>query len=438
MAQTLAAAFRFAEALDHLDRAEAIDPGWHRVHLIRGDVLVAMRKEDEAILSYRRAISLAPQKIEAMTALACLLADCGAFSEAGEFANRALGINPNSPEARIVNALHFSSRGLLDSALVELTRAERANPDHVRVRVERGVVNLGLNRLDEACQDFLWVTERDPDNVRALSGLGESAWRCGRVREAIEAYTRVIDLGEAGPEVFQGRAEALAMAGLREEAAADCARSLELDPLNSDIHAMRGLMNLELGRYDEASRDLNQAIALDGDLVEAIVARGELRDRQGDNAGAVADFAAAVRLNPEDPDLVLRWLRSIGDAGDHMTALRLLEREIRAHPNVLSLALLKGDLLAESGRPEEAEAWYRRVSHQIPNEIEPHLRLAEFHESRSESARALNELDMAIRIDLSDPFPRLMRAALLERLGRSDEAGRELGAASRKRRLREK
>jgi tetratricopeptide (TPR) repeat protein len=436
MAQIHAAGSRFASALAYLERAELIDSEWHRVHLIRGDVLLASGKDEAAAESYRRAVGLAPQKVEPMTALASLLMERGQAAEAARLADSALALAPNSSDARLIKALHHSGLGQLDAALAELNRAARINPAHARVRLERGMVLLAMNRLDEAWQDFLWVSGKEPDNVQALCGLGESAWRSGRIRQAIDAYTRVIDMGGAAPDVYQSRAEALSLAGCRAEAVADCSKALELDPLNSDLHAMRGSLNLELERYDEAARDLGRAIALDGDLVEAIVSRGELRRRQGDAAGAIADFAAAVRLSPDDPDLLVRWLRSIGDAGDCMTALRLLERELKRLPNISKLAMLKGDLLAEAMRPEAAEACYRELIRQIPDEIEPHLRLVEFYENRANHVSALEELDQAVRIDPYDPFPRLMRAALLERLGRSSEAELERAASSRLRRMR--
>ncbi|MCC8108865.1 MAG: tetratricopeptide repeat protein, partial [Planctomycetes bacterium] len=125
-----------------------------------------------------------------------------------------------------------------------------------------------------------------------------------------------------------------------------------------------------------------------------------------------------------------------GGGGPAAPALQFLERELPGHPGYLSLVLLKADLLAEAGRTSEAVACYRECIRANPNEMEPHLRLAEFHERRSEWTEALAEYDEALRLEPSDPFPRLMRASLLERMGRSAEAECERAAASGLRRLR--
>ncbi len=436
MAQTLAAGRDFDSAIKYIDRAELIDGNWHRVHLIRGDVLLAAGREDDALESYRRAVRLAPENIEALTALASLRMDRGEYAKAVALADRLLAISPNCVDARVIKAMAMAEKGRADRALSELNRALRINPDHFRARLERAGMHLRTGRMDEAFIDYAWCVGADNTNIRALHGLGESAWRCGRVREAIDAYSIIIELGHGGADVYLGRAEALALAGRREEAVEDCTRALDYEPANPDIHASRGVFNMELGRYDDAMRDLSQAIALDGDLVEAIIARGDLRSRQGDLPGATADFAVAVRLSPDEPDLVGRWIRSIGDAGDPVTALRLLDRELGRHPDQPNLMLLKGDLLAEARCHDAARDCYAEIIAQSPNEMEPHLRLAEFYENRTEYDAALAEYDIALRLEPGDPFPRLMRAALLERMGKQREAECERAAASGLRRLR--
>lgn len=437
LAQTMAAKNEHSAALRYLDRAELIDGEWYRVHLIRGDVLFASGALAEALTSYRRAADLAPDNVETLMSLAFMLLDVG---EDGEeplaLAKKALRLSPNCVDAILVRALALASRDQFEQSLSEFNRACRISPDHIRARLERGTLYLRLGRMDEAYADFSRVVAKDPANGRALYGLGESAWRSDRVKEAIDAFGALIGMGAASVEVYLGRAEALALAGRREEAVVDCTRALELDPGNPDIFASRGVFNMEIGRYDEALSDLSEAIALDGDLVEAIIARGDLRGRRGDLAGATADFAVAVRLSPDEPELIGRWIRSIGDAGDPVTALKLLAREVERHPGDSGLLLLKGDLLFEALRPEAARDCYRGIIESSPNEMEPHLRLAEFYERRAEWDAAMAEYDSAVRIEPSDPFPRLMRAGLLSRLGKSGEAESERAAASDLRRMR--
>lgn len=437
MAQILAAGGDTDNALRFLDRAELIDSDWYRVHLIRGDVFVAANSPKDAEKAYRRAVALATDNVEALTALALLLVDQDAnCSEALLLADKALGHSPNCVDARVVKALFTLNHGRIERALAEFNRALRINPDNYRARLERGVVLLRMGRMDEAFIDFQWCVEEDPCSAKALCGLGESAWRSGRVSEAIDAFGKAIALGVVGAEIYQGRAEALALSGRREEAVEDCTRALDLEPTNPDLYVSRGVFNMELGRYDDAMQDLSQAILLDGDLVEAVIARGELRARRGDKAGATADFAVAVRLNPDDPDLISRWIRSIGDSGDPVTGLRLLEREIHRHGEHFGLMLLKADLLAEAGRQDAARECYQEIISKAPSEMEPHLRFAEFYEGCGELELALGEYDQALMLDPADPFPRLMRAALLDRMGRGSDAEEERCAAGALRRLR--
>lgn len=55
-----------------------------------------------------------------------------------------------------------------------------------------------------------------------------------------------------------------------------------------------------LGRFPEALDALNRAVQLDPNLEPAFVARGELRQREGNVAAAVQDYQRALALNPGD------------------------------------------------------------------------------------------------------------------------------------------
>lgn len=53
--------------------------------------------------------------------------------------------------------------------------------------------------------------------------------------------------------------------------------------------------------YDSAIADYDAALRLDPALADTLNARGELWRRKGDRPKAIADFSAALRLNPDHP-----------------------------------------------------------------------------------------------------------------------------------------
>lgn len=89
----------------------------------------------------------------------------------------------------------------------------------------------------------------------------------------------------------------------RDLAIADFGAALELQ---RDFPAALVARGMAVLAYDDeverAFRDFNRAIALDPTFYPAYWARGELADRQGDPASALADYKLAFELIPRGDD----------------------------------------------------------------------------------------------------------------------------------------
>lgn len=128
--------------------------------------------------------------------------------------------------------------------------------------------------------------------------------------------------------------------------------------------------------YDSAIADYDAALQLDTSLADIYNARGELWRRKGDRPRAVADFGAALRLNPDHPaakanhkSLALE-LERVGalkalegkPSFNCATARRAVEKAICAHPDLADLDReIYGSFLrlVQEARPREARALRR-------------------------------------------------------------------------------
>jgi len=89
---------RFAESLDHYDRALAIAPDadtWTN----RGNALQSLFRIDEALASYEQALRFNPRDIQALFRRGAILGDRGRTLEALEAYDKVLALNPNHIEA---------------------------------------------------------------------------------------------------------------------------------------------------------------------------------------------------------------------------------------------------------------------------------------------------------------------------------------------------
>ncbi len=213
-----------------------------------------------------------------------------------------------------------------------------------------------------------------PDIVRAtaLANLAAQAPTAAIANLAWEASSATGDL--------QRLAAAGVAAGLP---AAD--RLLVLAPLLADarravrIEAAGAIADLASAQlpparardWERASREYVEAQRYNADRPEARVNLATFLARQGDGAGAQAQFASAIRLDPAFVPAFVNGADALRSAGDDAAALALLERGIAAVPRERAAALhhARGLTLVRLQRMPDAIAALRRAHDLVPGDV---------------------------------------------------------------------
>jgi Flp pilus assembly protein TadD len=130
----------------------------------------------------------------------------------------------------------------------------------------------------------------------------------------------------------------------------------------------------------------------------------------------------------DDLDAARKLLR----AGDRTAALASIDKVLAAKPSDQDARFLKGVVLAEDGRIDEAMEVYQRLTQDFPELPEPYNNLAVLYAARGDFERARQSLDMAIRANpqyavaqenLGDVYIQLAARAY-ERAAKLDPANR--------------
>lgn len=153
------------------------------------------------------------------------------------------------------------------------------------------------------------------------------------------------------------------------------ARNVPLDP--AAVSFFRGNVKFKQGDYDGAIADYNESIRLGPGVATPWNNRGNTKKAKGDIDGAIADFDEAVRLRP---DLVAVWINRGGaksEKGDFDGAIADYDEVIRLQPNYAPAWNNRGGAKSKNGdhngaiadcnkairlRPNYAEAWNNRGS----------------------------------------------------------------------------
>jgi tetratricopeptide (TPR) repeat protein len=120
---------RYDEALASYDRAIALKPGYANAHFNRGTVLKKMLRREEALASYEQAIALQPDHAEAHNNRGVLLQELKRYDEALASYDRVIALNPNHVEANNNRGVVLASKGNMAEAEKMFLKASRLKPD---------------------------------------------------------------------------------------------------------------------------------------------------------------------------------------------------------------------------------------------------------------------------------------------------------------------
>lgn len=154
-------------------------------------------------------------------------------------------------------------------------------------------------RSADAIRDLDTALAIQPNNSVALYNRGYARFAQRAYDKAIADYDDAILLDPSLGPAYNNRCLTRAIAG-RDlvKAMADCNLALKLMPTSLDVREVRGFIYLKLGDPAIAIAEYNAALAIDPNQPLALWGRGLARIRDGQTREGEADQAAARVLDP--------------------------------------------------------------------------------------------------------------------------------------------
>ena len=117
---------------------------------------------------------------------------------------------------------------------------------------------------------------------------------------------------------------------------------------------------------------------------------------------AVAAFAHALELAPNDPDIIRGAANLRYDRNEHREAIALFERYLALRPDDHGARTDLGTMYFQSGDSERAITIYREVIAKDPSFLQAHYNLAITYHRKGDSAAALASLEAARKLAKED------------------------------------
>lgn len=228
--------------------------------------------------------------------------------------------NPNSPPKRVRGGnqasdemahlwLHVMARGegdqrpLLQEAVMK--RRLEKYPGDFLANFNLGALYLGRKRIAPALDHLTAALRAEPEQPAALNTYGVALEAAGKHEEAATQFRHVLRIRPGDMSARYNLAGTLAVQGQWDEAAANYREVLAATP--TDRGARERLIELlresgdraaSEGRVAAATQSYREAAILDPENPDLHNNFGILLARAGDIAGAIAQFEAALKINP--------------------------------------------------------------------------------------------------------------------------------------------
>ena len=262
LGNALQAQGKWDEAIASYRNALALAPEHVDAHNNLGALFQRQGKLDAAVASYGKALSFKPDAADLHYNLASALRDLGTLSEAIVSYRKAIAIDPGHvlAHSNLGNAL--GAEGDLDGAVASYRQALAFNPDSVEAHYNLGVTLQLQGQLDAAVTCYQHALARKPDHVVAQYNMGKAFTDQGNLDAAVSSFRNVLALRPDIGDVRNSLGNVLQAQGKLEEAI-DCYRTaLALNPTDAGAYNNLGNALNEVGRIDAAVSSYRRALEL--------------------------------------------------------------------------------------------------------------------------------------------------------------------------------
>lgn len=235
-------------------------------------------------------------------------------------------------------------------------------------QLDLGVAFYRSGMYEDAAREFEQVLEVDAENAQALFRLGLVSFLAGRFEESLTFFDRMPEERRGAYAVLRNRALALEM----------------------------------LGRFDEALEALAQADRVRPNDPEVQLAKGIVRLRKGDVAGALeslGDYRTDPGLKTPSAAYYAYTVLAAGISGQYDYAVSVGREGLGHHRNSGPLLVNQAAVLEQMSQAQAAEALYLRAIQMNPAPAQAHKALGDHALARGDADAARSHFEKAQKID---------------------------------------
>lgn len=288
-------------ALADVDAVLKDAPKLPEAHSLRGDLLLALNRPEEALPAFEAVIAAKPTDLPAYQNVISLLLRSNKVDAAQSKVQEMKKAVGNHPLAVYLQAFVDVRNGKNKEAYDGVQQVLRVAPDYVPALLLASSLQLQKQDFAQAQENLNKILEKSPNLplarrllVAAHLGLREPAKALEALQPLLKEYGDDISILNLAGQVY-------AMNGDFARSEESFRRASVADPTNAQYRTRLGVSRLAAGEAERAFQDLEAASALDADNTQADIALIMAHLRRNEPAKAMGAVQTLEKKKPNDP-----------------------------------------------------------------------------------------------------------------------------------------
>jgi Flp pilus assembly protein TadD len=321
----------------------------------------------------------------------------GDFTTAVRDYRELLAAHPDLPDARANLGAALVHLGRFDEAIAEYRTALHSLPNDAAIRLNLALAYYKKGDFHAAITELETLHAAEPGNRKIATLLADSYSKLGDNARAVATLSPLAPQNPGDLDLAFVLGSALTRTGK----SVDGAALLEVvgkQANSADAYLLAGSALLTANENARALVDLQAAMRLNPDLPGVLTQLGIAEEGNGDDPRAERDLRKALDANPTDFDASIHLGGILFTRRDLDQARIYIQRALRLRPASMFATYELALLESAEGHPEAAAADLEKVIQADPNWLDAHVQLAALYYKLRRPADGLRQRQIVERL----------------------------------------
>jgi len=272
-----------------------------------------------------------------------------------------------TPQQLVEDGQQKQRAGDLEGAVSDYRQFLKSHPEVAAIHSNLGAALAGLGRYEEALPEYKTALKLSPKLEGARLNLALVYYKMGKIDDARIQLEKVHAEDPSSHQAILLLADCYSRLGREDEVIPLLEPEEQKYPDDMAVAYLLGTALIRQKRVEEG-QILVDRILRNGDSAEAHLMLGSAKMNVQDYAGARAEFAKAVALNPNLPEVHVLYAKALMFTGDSDLSAKEYKAELAVDPYNFDANLQLGAAARLDQRYEEASKYFARAAETRPGD----------------------------------------------------------------------